>query len=447
VNYRLRDWGISRQRYWGTPIPTITCDRCGTVPVPERELPVLLPRDVEITMKGGSPLARVESFVKVRCPVCGGAARRETDTMDTFVDSSWYFLRFCSPREETRALDPALVTYWMPVDQYIGGIEHAVLHLLYARFFTRVIRDLGLVALDEPFVNLLTQGMVCKETYRCPTHGYRFPEEVDARGVCTACDQPVEIGRTEKMSKSKRNVIDPDDLMERYGADTARLFSLFAAPPEKDLEWSDRGVEGAFRFLNRVYRLVDGWATALTPPATAIPFAALTVGRPLFQKTHFTIKKVTEDLDRDFHFNTAIAALMELVNLLAQFDVPGPAGEEAERRSVARFAVESLLILLAPFAPHLAEELWARLGHRRSIFEEPWPTYDLAVIQREEILVVVQVDGKLRSRVILPAEAGDEALREAALQDSRIQTWLKGREVKRVIVVPKKLVNIVTDGG
>lgn len=445
VNYRLRDWGISRQRYWGTPIPIIYCGRCGTVPVPDTDLPVLLPRDVEITVTGGSPLARAETFVSAQCPTCRGPARRETDTMDTFVDSSWYFLRFCSPHARDRALEKGKVAFWMSVDQYIGGIEHAVLHLLYARFFTKVIRDLGLIALDEPFENLLTQGMVCKETFRCPKHGFRFPHEVNAQGRCAECSQPVEIGRTEKMSKSRRNVVDPDDLMGRYGADTARLFSLFAAPPEKDLEWSDRGVEGAFRFLNRVYRLVDGWAEELRHPMPTISFAALTASRALFQKAHFTVKKVTEDIDRDFHFNTAIAALMELVNMLGQFELRGEPEEQMERRSVARFAIETLLVLLAPFAPHLAEELWERLGHSQSIFAEPWPTYESDVIQKEELLVVVQIDGKLRSRISLPAHAGEEELRVAALQDNRVQTWLEGKQVKRVVVVPKKLVNIVTE--
>lgn len=445
VNYRLRDWGISRQRYWGTPIPIISCDRCGTVPVPYTDLPVLLPQDVEITMKGRSPLARVERFVNVSCPTCQGAARRETDTMDTFVDSSWYFLRFCNPEAQDRAVEKSKVAYWMPVDQYIGGIEHAVLHLLYARFFTKVIRDLGLIVHDEPFVNLLTQGMVCKETSRCPTHGYRFPQEVNAQGRCTECDRPVEVGRTEKMSKSRRNVVDPDDLLNRYGADTARLFSLFAAPPEKDLEWSDKGVEGAFRFLNRVYRLVDGWTEEFSHPVPAISFADLTVGRAVYQKAHLTIMKVTEDLDRDFHFNTAIAALMELVNVLGQFDLHDEPGGHGERRAVARFAVETLIILLGPFAPHLAEELWQRLGNPRSVFEEPWPMHDVEVVQREVLVVVVQVNGKLRSRISLPPHAGEEELRRAALHDSRVQTWLQGRQVKRVVVVPKKLVNIVTD--
>ena len=445
VNYRLRDWGISRQRYWGTPIPIIYCDRCRTVPVPYEDLPVLLPKDVKITLKGGSPLAWVESFVNVPCPRCRGPARRETDTMDTFVDSSWYFLRFCDPQAQDKVVERAKEEYWMPVDQYIGGIEHAVLHLLYARFFTKVMRDLGLIAHGEPFVNLLTQGMVCKETYRCPTHGYRLPEEVDTKGRCTECGRPIEIGRTEKMSKSRKNVVDPDDLLNRYGADTARLFSLFAAPPEKDLEWSDKGVEGAFRFLNRIYRLVDAWTDELSQPVTTIPFADLAVGRALFQKGHLTIKKVTEDLERDFHFNTAIAALMELVNVLGQFDLNGAQDKQEERRFVARYAVEILLVLLAPFAPHLAEELWERLGHRRSIFEEPWPAYSDEVIQREEILVVVQVNGKLRSRIFLPAHADEAELRAAALQDSRVRTWLLGKEVTRVVIVPKKLVNIVTE--
>ncbi|MFQ5882681.1 MAG: leucine--tRNA ligase [Candidatus Methylomirabilales bacterium] len=445
VNYRLRDWGISRQRYWGTPIPIMYCQRCGAVPVPYADLPVLLPKNVEITMKEGSPLAKLETFVNVRCPKCQGPARRETDTMDTFVDSSWYFLRFCSPKAQDWVLDPAKVAYWMPVDQYIGGIEHAVLHLLYARFFTKVIRDLGLIPHGEPFVNLLTQGMVCKETYRCSTHGYRLPQEVDAKGCCTTCHHLVETGRSEKMSKSRKNVVDPDDLLDRYGADAARLFSLFAAPPEKDLEWSDQGVEGAFRFLNRIYRLVNGWAEELSRPVAPVAFADLSVGRALYQKAHLTIKKITEDLEDEFHFNTAIAALMELVNLLGPFELRGEEEDHEERRAVARFAVETLLILLAPFAPHLAEELWERLGHRQSIFDEPWPAYDREVIQREEVLVIVQVNGKLRSRIYLSASAGEEALRAAALQDRRVQSWLRGRQVKRMVVVPKKLVNIVTD--
>ncbi|MFN3476605.1 MAG: leucine--tRNA ligase, partial [Candidatus Methylomirabilales bacterium] len=444
INYRLRDWGISRQRYWGTPIPIIFCDSCGIVPVPDEDLPVILPMNVEITLTGGSPLQKVGEFVNAPCPRCQGPAKRETDTMDTFVDSSWYFLRFTSPRFTNGPFDREAARYWMAVDQYIGGIEHAVLHLLYARFFTKVLRDLGLVQVGEPFLNLLTQGMVCKETYRCLHHGYRLPEEVDELKRCRECLQPVEVGRTEKMSKSKRNVVDPDDLLEKYGADTIRLFCLFAAPPEKDLEWSDQGVEGSFRFLNRVWRLVEGYKEELKKPVLSIPFHQLTVGKALFRKTHQTIKKVGEDIEHAFHFNTAIAALMELVNEISDFNLNGDPNTREEKRFVLQFAIKALLLMLAPFAPHLSEELWQEIGHQRSIFEEPWPSYDPAGVQAEELTVIVQVDGKLRSKLLLPAEASEETLKRAALEDPKIRQWLKDKKIKRVVVVPKKLVNIVT---
>ena len=447
VNYRLRDWGISRQRYWGTPIPIIYCDGCGAIPVPYEDLPVILPQDVEITMKGGSPLAKVASFVNVPCPKCGRPARRDTDTMDTFVDSSWYFLRFASPHAQDGPVTPSQIEYWMPVDQYIGGIEHAVLHLLYARFFTKVVRDLGLVAVDEPFTRLLTQGMVCKETRRCPEHGYRLPEEVSADHRCRACSRPVEIGRTEKMSKSKKNIIDPEDLLAKYGADTARLFCLFAAPPEKDLEWSDQGVEGSFRFLTRIVRLVEEHEELLRSPAAPLPFSRLVAGRGLYRKAQQTIKRVTEDIEEEFHFNTAISALMELVNEISRFDVGGEAGEEEVRRFVFRYALETLVSLLSPFAPHLCEELWERLGRKTTIFGAAWPTYDAAIIQAEEILVVVQVDGKVRGRVYLPSSADEDAMRGAALADERVGGWLRDRSISKVVVVPKKLVNIVTGEG
>ena len=447
VNYRLRDWGISRQRYWGTPIPIIYCGGCGTVPVPYEDLPVILPQDVEITMKGGSPLAKVASFVNVPCPRCGRLAKRETDTMDTFVDSSWYFLRFASPHAQDGPVAPAQVNYWMPVDQYIGGIEHAVLHLLYARFFTKVIRNLGLVAADEPFTKLLTQGMVCKETYRCSEHGFRLPEEVGADRRCLECGRQVEIGRTEKMSKSKKNIIDPEDLLAQYGADTARLFCLFAAPPERDLEWSDQGVEGSFRFLTRITRLVEEREELLRRPSAQIPFSRLGAGRALYRKVQQTVKKVTEDIGGEFHFNTAISALMELVNEIGRFDVVGQPGEEEERRFAFAYAIETLLVLLSPFAPHLCEELWERLGRDQSIFQTAWPTYEAAIIQAEEILVVVQVDGKVRGRVFLPADTEDGAMREAALANERVRGWLQDRSIRKVVVVPKKLVNIVTGGG
>jgi leucyl-tRNA synthetase len=446
VNYRIRDWLISRQRYWGTPIPVLYCDACGVVPVPEADLPVILPEDVAITMRGGSPLARVESFARTVCPSCGGPARRETDTMDTFVDSSWYFLRFTSPEEQTRPLDPAKVRAWMPVDQYIGGIEHAVLHLLYARFFTKVCRDLGLSPVGEPFTNLLTQGMVCKESYRCPTHGYRLPGEVDKTNRCRECQQPVEVGRTEKMSKSKRNVVDPDDLLTDYGADTIRLFSLFAAPPEKDLEWSDDGVQGAFRFLQRVWRLVEERAgVILSARGAAWPAGELPEEvRALRRTIHQTITKVTRDLEDSFHFNTALAALMELQNALVRFQERLPAGPAGDPRVLA-FAegVIALLTMLAPFAPHMAEELWEMLGRTASVFRGSWPTADPALALEEQVEVVVQVNGKVRARLQVARGQTEEPLKTLALGEPRIRPWIEGRTVRKVIVIPEKLVNIV----
>ncbi|HWU38538.1 MAG TPA: class I tRNA ligase family protein, partial [Candidatus Acidoferrum sp.] len=376
-----------------------------------------------------------------------------TDTMDTFVDSAWYFLRFASPQETSRPLDPARVQYWLPVDQYIGGIEHAVLHLLYARFFTKVCRDLGLTRIREPFTNLLTQGMVCKESYRCAEHGYRLPGEVDKQGRCTECQRPVEIGRTEKMSKSKRNVVDPDDLLERYGADTIRLFSLFAAPPEKDLEWSDEGVQGAFRFLTRIFRLVEDQAPRLEAACDLAwgEEAQTEDTRALRRVTHQTIAKVTHDLEDAFHFNTALAALMELQNALSRFQegLPtlGPRRDLAPplRQQLLAFreGVTALLTMLAPFAPHLAEELWESLGHRDSIFRQAWPVADAALARADTVEVVVQVNGKVRSRQHVPRGTAGDRLQEQALSDPRIQCWTAGKTVRKVIVVPDKLVNIV----
>jgi len=413
VNYRLRDWGISRQRYWGAPIPILYCDRCGMVPEKEENLPVVLPRDVEITGKGGSPLAEVAHFVNARCPRCDGPARRETDTMDTFVESSWYFLRYCSPHYTQGMFDPAAVEYWMPVDQYIGGIEHAVLHLLYARFYTKVLRDLGLTKVDEPFTALLSQGMVIKD------------------GA--------------KMSKSRGNVVDPDDLIRKYGADTARLFSLFAAPPEKDLEWNDHGVEGASRFLNRVWRFVTGHLEELraAPAARATP--ATDLGRRFRRTVHETIVRVTNDIEREFHFNTAVSAIMELVNALHDFaQASRDAVPAAERAALLREAVETLLLLLGPFCPHIAEELWERLGHTRSVFQQRWPEPDPDALRREEVTVVVQVDGKVRSRLTVDVDATDAEVEQRALADERVRAWIGPRGVARVVVVPRRLVNIVT---
>ena len=414
VHYRLRDWGISRQRYWGTPIPIVYCERCGTVPEKEERLPVILPRDVQLRGKGGSPLADLASFVNTTCPCCGRKGRRETDTMDTFVESSWYFLRYCCPTYTGGMVEPNAVNYWMPVDQYIGGIEHAVLHLLYSRFYTKALRDLGLTKLDEPFLNLLTQGMVIKD------------------GA--------------KMSKSKGNVVDPDDLIRAYGADTVRLFSLFAAPPEKDLEWNNRGVEGASRFLNRVWRFVGSHLEELRVAGLRPPTRELSVEGRRFRRTiHETIKRVTDDIEDQFHFNTAISAVMELVNALYEFAASSmDTLSQVERSGLLREAVETLIRLLGPFAPHLADELWAQLGHRASLFGEPWPEADPAALAREEVLIVVQVDGKVRSRLNVEAGAGEEQIRNQALADRRIRTWLETREVDRVVVVPGRLVNIVT---
>ncbi len=446
VNYRLRDWGISRQRYWGAPIPVVYCPVDGMVPEKEENLPVVLPQDVQLSGKGGSPLAEVASFVNTTCPKCGGRARRETDTMDTFVESSWYFLRYCSPHYDGGMVEQAAADYWMPVDQYIGGIEHAVLHLLYARFYTKVLRDLGLVKVDEPFQALLSQGMVIKD------------------GA--------------KMSKSKGNVVDPDDLIRTFGADTARLFSLFAAPPEKDLDWNDHGVEGASRFLNRVWRFVLQHAEEArsavsvdvgggeTPPPTAPPdragatarssnshsggrAGAVTIssseGKSFRRTIHEAIARVTDDIERDFHFNTAISAIMELVNALYAFEAaPGDRLPAGERAALLREAIETVLLLLGPFSPHVTEELWQQLGHPESLFKRPWPTADAAALARQEVTVVLQVDGKVRSRLTLEVDAAETRVQELALADDKVRPWLRGRTIERVVVVPNRLVNVVT---
>ena len=441
INYRLKDWGISRQRYWGNPIPFIHCQACGTVPVPDEQLPVILPREIEIKELGGSPLKNCADFVNTGCPRCGGAALRETDTMDTFVESSWYFARYACPAHDRSPLDRAAVDYWMPVDQYVGGIEHAVLHLLYARFFTKVLRDMGLIGVDEPFSNLLTQGMVCKETLRCDVHGWLYPEEV-SQGTCSHCKKPVTVGRIEKMSKTTKNIVDPQTLIDQYGADTARLFCLFASPPEKDLDWNDQGVEGAFRFLNRVWRMTVDHLDLLKP----VPlFSGTSVADPALKKlrlkTHATIRKVSGDIEDRFHFNTAISAVMELVNAIYQFDIG--AARDRTALAVIKEAIQAVILLLAPMVPHLAEELWELLGNRESIFKATWPTYDPAAITEDEIIIVVQVNGKLRSNMVVPADASGEEMRARALADDTLKKWIAGAEIKKVIVVPGKLVNIV----
>lgn len=446
INFKLRDWGISRQRYWGTPIPVVYCGDCGIVPVNEEDLPVMLPEDVSFTGRGGSPLLDSEEFLNAPCPRCGKIGKRETDTMDTFVDSSWYFIRYCS-RKDGNALDREKISYWMPVDQYIGGVEHAVLHLLYSRFFTRVLRDLGIVEFDEPFTNLLTQGMVCKETLRCPEHGWLFPEEVH-NDRCNRCGSPVIRGRVEKMSKSKRNVVDPDRMIEKYGADTVRLFSLFAAPPEKDLEWSDKGVEGTYRFLNRVWSIVYKNRDLISDLRNKKPLNLITLSpqaSSLLRKTHQTIKRVTIDIEREFHFNTAIAALMELVNEISGFE---KVDREAHNEDlyVLRYSIVTTLLLLSPFCPHITEELWEAIGCKPSILEQRWPEWDETIAREEELELVIQVNGKVRSKVMIPAGLGDEKIKGLALNDQKIRTFIEGKAIKNIIVVKGKLVNIVVDG-
>jgi len=446
ITYRLRDWLISRQRYWGAPIPMIYCDSCGIVPVPEKDLPVVLPLDASLTPEGGTPLPTLKEFVETACPKCGDDARRETDTMDTFVESSWYFNRYTCPDYQEGPLDKARNDYWMPVDQYIGGIEHAVLHLLYSRFFTKVLRDMGMVSQDEPFINLLTQGMVCKETLRCSEHGWLDPRDVIEEGseayTCRTCGNQAEIGRKEKMSKSKGNVVDPGDLIERFGADTVRLFCLFASPPEKDLEWSDRGVEGSARFLSRLWRLVYEEREQLrnvSPYDSSEPLEGEL--RVLHRKTHQTIKRVTEDIEQRFHFNTAISAVMELVNAIYQFRSENGHGPEAF--PVLRLAVDTAVVLISPMVPHLAEELWQALGYERRVVQEPWPEWDEEAASEEMQLIVVQVNGRLRSRIYVSPSASDEDIEKAALSDERINTFIGDKPVRKVVVVPGRLVNVV----
>ena len=459
INYKLRDWGISRQRYWGTPIPMIYCDSCGVVPVAEKDLPVLLPEDVKLTSSGDSPLNDA-SFTDTTCPKCGGKARRETDTMDTFVDSSWYFLRYCMEKGEvdlTSDESKAKIARWMPVDQYIGGVEHAVLHLLYSRFFTRVLRDLGLTNASEPFTNLLTQGMVTKETYKCPTHGWILPEEAD-NGKCVKCKSPVTIGRIEKMSKSKKNVIDPDKLINRYGADTARLFSLFAAPPERDLEWSDSGVEGSYKFLNKLWNIVHDCNDILTyvqscyAETNILPILPNQIpDDPLTRKTHQTIKKVTNDIDKNFHFNTAIAAMMELVNEISKFrnnnlkniDKESISNDDRFLWTPMRFALETVVIILSPFSPHIAEELWEYLGHKPSVLDVRWPEYSESKAAEEEIELVVQINGKVRDKTLIPAGLPEDEIKQKALALDKIVAATEGKEIRKTFVIKGRLVNIV----
>ena len=409
IKYRLRDWLISRQRYWGTPIPIVYCPDCGEVPVSEEDLPVILPIDIALTGMGDSPLAMSEEFVNTICPLCGKPARRETDTMDTFVCSSWYFLRFTDPKNTKAPFDRKKADAWMPVDQYIGGVEHAILHLMYARFFTKVLSDFGLCSCDEPFKNLLTQGMVLKD------------------GA--------------KMSKSKGNVVSPEDIIEKYGADTARLFILFAAPPERDLEWSDQGVEGCYRFLNRIWRLVEE-STDVVANAGKIDSGHLNEeDREMLYVINRTVKKVTEDIKERFNFNTAISAVMEMVNALYQYkEDPGATP------AVLKEGLTKLIVLMAPFAPHITEELWEMIGEAGSVHLQRWPSYKEEHLIRDSVTVVVQVNGKVRSRIQVHPGMKKEEMAQLALEDERVRAHTDGGTVKKVIVVPDKLINVVLGG-
>src|SRR5271170_7771489 len=410
VTYRLKDWGISRQRYWGTPIPMLYCEKDGIVPVPDSELPVLLPENVEITQTGGSPLGRLPEFVNATCPKCGGPARRETDTMDTFVDSSWYFYRYTDAHNDRAPFDSKTAQYWFPIDQYIGGVEHAILHLIYSRFWTKFMRDLGLITNDEPVERLFTQGMVIKD------------------GA--------------KMSKSLGNVVSPDDMVARYGADAARLNSLFAAPPDRDLDWQDSGVEGIQRFLGRVYRFVVRNARPADPEwRKPVPAELTPQARAIQRKLHQTIKRVSDDFQGRWHFNTCVSAIMELVNVLygaeeaiAQKTVPVAFLAEVQR---------NLVLLLAPFAPYLTHELWEMLGEKGNLLKAPWPKYDAALAKEEELEIPVQVNGKLRSRIVVPADATEDFVIERALADEKVQSAITGKQIVKTIYVPGKLVNLV----
>ena len=455
VRWRLRDWGISRQRYWGCPIPLIHCDACGDVPVPEADLPVLLPEDL-VPDGSGNPLARSAAFVNCTCPKCQRPARRETDTMDTFVDSSWYFLRFAAAKNSAAMVDQR-VDYWLPVDQYIGGIEHAILHLLYSRFWTRAMRDLGLLQLAEPFGKLLTQGMVLNQIYyRQPAAGRRVyfnPAEVEARvdadgkrggAVWLNDGQPVEAAGLGTMSKSKNNGVDPQSMVEKYGADTARLFMMFAAPPEQTLEWSEEGVQGQFRFLRRLWKAVyDQVATApasahhgLLSIATDLPLDA--AATDLRRQSHHTLERVTDDIARRRVFNTAIAAAMELLNAVTRYDDPG-----MMRRAVRHEALEIVVLCLSPMVPHICHELWRALGHERALIDEDWPRPDPVALRQETVELIVQVNGKLRGRVQVAAGTDEARARAAALNDPTVRRFVGEAAPRRVIYVPGKLLNIV----
>ncbi len=439
VSYRLRDWGVSRQRYWGCPIPVIHCAACGIVPVPREQLPVTLPPDIELG-RPGNPLDHHPAWKHVPCPRCGGAAERETDTFDTFVESSWYFLRYCSPQAEA-AFERAAVDAWMPVDQYIGGVEHAVLHLLYSRFFTRALRRCAYLDFDEPFIGLFTQGMVCHKTFRDAAGNWLQPDEVEehAPGAwrARADRRPVRVGRSEKMSKSRRNTVDPTASIAAYGADTARLFMLSDSPPERDLEWTEAGIDGAWRYLNRLWRMFEERLPQLAPPGTTTPARLSPAATELKRAIQQTIDAVSQELER-FHFNKAVALIRELSNRVELFDAGDPAAP-----ALLREALEMLVLLLGPMVPHIAEELWQRLGHEGLLADAAWPQADPAWLAEERVTIAVQVNGRLRATISLPRGSDRATTEAAALAESNVRRGIEGKPLRRVVVVPDKVVNVV----
>jgi leucyl-tRNA synthetase len=440
VSYRLRDWLISRQRYWGTPIPMIHCEKCGIVPVPEDQLPVLLP-DVEFLGKKG--LAEIPAFYETTCLQCGGPARRDTDTMDTFVDSSWYYLRYISPHDDEKIFDSELVNKWLPVDQYVGGVEHAILHLLYSRFFTKALRDMGLVDLDEPFARLFTQGMVTHKAYRCAEHGWIHVREVPEDETCPQCGVPL-LTEIAKMSKSKGNVVPPDEIIARYGADAERLYTLFMGPPDRDIEWTEEGIRGSYRYVNRLWALVWDYQDVVRS-APDEPIDAGRLGkreRQLWRALNEKIKAITEDIET-FHFNTAVSTLMELTNELHDYISHCEGDREKLHGPLMKRTVESLILMVSPIAPFIAEELWRLVGHEEAVLEGRWPSYDPEALAAEEREIVIQVNGKVRDRMVVPADVSEDRAQLERLALERVEGRLDGREVRKVIVVPGRLVNIV----
>ncbi len=438
INYRLRDWGVSRQRYWGCPIPVVHCDECGIVSIPEASLPVELPEDVDLSV-AGNPLDAHPTWKHVDCPSCGKSAVRETDTFDTFFESSWYFARFCSPGESDTGFTRRSADYWLPVDQYIGGIEHAVLHLLYSRFFTRALRQCGYLGVSEPFAGLMTQGMVCHTTYRDDDGNWLFPTDIDHQGnevIHAKTGKPVQVGRTEKMSKSKRNVVDPEAIIRTYGADTARLFMLSDSPPDRDLEWTDSGIEGAWRYVNRLWRAVVQDVGALGARGEAKPALLSESVETVYRLCHKTISEVSGDLDR-FHFNKAVARIRELTNSLESL------GEESGSPWVKRFGWEVVTHLIGPMMPHLAEELWRGLGHDTLLTEQPWPEADQSLLVEDSVHVAIQVNGKLRGTATLPRDCDQAMAEAAAFAIENVQAAIGGSDVRKLIYVPNRIVNVV----